>query len=74
MFGPTCTDNSRRQLGRLAGIAWLAVMLLGMRQAGAGDPPLWGRLTLGPHAVGFRSTWELDPSRAYAMTFEDKTP
>jgi pimeloyl-ACP methyl ester carboxylesterase len=73
MFGSTRGDNRPRPVGRLAGTACIAVMLLGMRQAGAEAPPLWGRLTPGPHAVGFRSKWELDHSRTYNTTFGDKT-
>ncbi len=49
------------------------VVLLGTRQARAEAPPLWGRLSPGAHAVGFRSTWELDYSRTYNTTFDDKT-
>jgi dienelactone hydrolase len=41
--------------------------------AAAQSPPLWGTLTPGPHAVGFRSGWQLDYSRRYNITFDDKT-
>jgi pimeloyl-ACP methyl ester carboxylesterase len=41
--------------------------------ATAQSPPLWGKLPPGPHAVGFQAFWELDFSRRYNMTFEDKT-
>lgn len=57
-------------IGRLA---WVAILLLGSRSAIAEGPPLWGGLAPGPFAVGFRSTWELDPSRTYNFTFADKT-
>jgi pimeloyl-ACP methyl ester carboxylesterase len=35
--------------------------------------PLWDKLPAGPFAVGFRSCWQLDYSRRYNMTFDDKT-
>ena len=54
-------------------IAWIAVLLLDVRQAGAEAPPLWGGLEPGPYAVGFRTAWELDSSRTYNMKFADKT-
>jgi dienelactone hydrolase len=60
-------------LGRLTSIAWVAVLLLASGSAIAEGPPLWGGLAPGPFAVGFRSTWELDPSRTYNFTFADKT-
>jgi dienelactone hydrolase len=53
----------------LAGI--LAVALPGLATAQA--PPLWGKLSPGPHAVGFRTLWRLDYSRRYNMTFADRT-
>ena len=36
-------------------------------------PPLWGKLLPGPHAVGFRSLWELDYGRTYNTRFDDNT-
>lgn len=36
-------------------------------------PPLWGQLSPGPHGVGFMTLWQFDYSRAYSMTFADKT-
>jgi hypothetical protein len=36
-------------------------------------PPLWGLLAPGPHAVGFRSLWELDYGRTYNTRFDDNT-
>jgi hypothetical protein len=33
----------------------------------------WGELKPGPHAIGFRSVWELDFSRTYNRVFADKT-
>jgi pimeloyl-ACP methyl ester carboxylesterase len=41
--------------------------------AGAQSPPLWGKLPPGPHAVGYRTSWQLDYSRRYNTTFDDKT-
>ena len=70
MLGPSRGVNRRLPAARLA---WIAVLLLGVHQAGAAAPPLWGGLTPGSHAVGFRATWELDHGRTYNMTFSDKT-
>jgi dienelactone hydrolase len=53
----------------LAGILLIALPGLATAQS----PPLWGRLSPGPYAVGFRSLWQLDYSRRYNMTFGDKT-
>jgi hypothetical protein len=39
----------------------------------AATPPLWGKLSPGPYAVGFRSCWELDYTRTYNTVFDDKT-
>jgi hypothetical protein len=39
----------------------------------AQTPALWDRLPAGPHAVGFKASWQLDHSRRYNMTFDDKT-
>ena len=38
-----------------------------------GSPPFWGKLAPGPFAVGFRSLWQLDYSRAYNTVFDDKS-
>jgi len=65
--------NRPVNVGKLALAVATAVVLLGTRQARAEAPPLWGRLSPGPHAVGFRSAWELDYSRTYNTTFDDKT-
>ena len=40
-------------------------MLIGSGYVAAAPPPLWGKLAPGPHAVGFRSVWQLDYSRKY---------
>src|SRR5262245_33497646 len=41
--------------------------------AHAQSPPLWGELSPGAYAVGFKSLWQLDYSRRYNTTFDDKT-
>jgi predicted dienelactone hydrolase len=41
--------------------------------AGAQAPPLWDKLPPGPYVVGFKTSWQLDFSRRYNMTFDDKT-
>jgi hypothetical protein len=53
----------------LAGLLTLGVSGL----ANAKSPPLWGKLSSGAYAVGFSSLWQLDYSRRYNMTFDDKT-
>src|SRR4051812_15796897 len=53
----------------LAGILVIALPSL----AAAQSPPLWGKLSPGSHAVGFKTLWRLDDSRRYDMTFGDKT-
>ena len=65
-------ENRPGNVGKLA-VAVAACVLLGTHQSRAESPPLWGKLTPGPHAVGFRSTWEFDSSRTYNTTFDDKT-
>src|SRR5262245_58214627 len=55
-------------------VALVALLVLGWPGlAAAQSPPLWGTLPPGPHAVGFRSAWQLDYSRRYNITFDDKT-
>ncbi len=61
-----------RRITRLQQIGALAVMVLAASARGAG-PPGWATLTPGPFAVGFKSSWRLDPSRAYNRVFDDKT-
>lgn len=39
----------------------------------AQERPLWGELAAGPHPVGFRSFWEVDPARDYQTSFADGT-
>jgi len=41
--------------------------------AEAQPPPLWGKLPAGPYAVGYKSGWQLDHSRRYNITFDDRT-
>ena len=69
--------QARAEIGR-SGPGWpvmFAALLLLMivQRAEASRPPLLGGLEPGPFAVGFRSTWELDPTRTYNTTFKDKT-
>ena len=61
-----------RRITRWQQIGALAVVVLGASARGAG-PPDWGTLTPGPYTVGFRSSWRLDPSRAYNRVFHDKS-
>src|SRR5215471_8037299 len=55
----------------LALAALFAVELTG--HANGQSPPLWGKLSPGSHAVGFRTVWQLDYSRRYKMTFGNET-
>jgi hypothetical protein len=73
LSGSPSSDIRDRPLGPITGTAWIVVFLIGARPAGGAGPPLWGGLKPGPHAVGFRSTWELDYSRVYDTTFEDRS-
>ena len=54
-------------------IGMLASSVIGSGRSAAISPPFWGQLLPGPHAVGFRSVWQLDYSRAYKMVFDDNT-
>src|SRR5262249_54263126 len=53
-------------LAALFALAWTS-------PANAQPPPLWGKLSPGSHAVGFRTVWQLDYSRRYNMTFGGAT-
>src|SRR5262245_16012848 len=63
--------NCIRAIARVALVGLLGWASPGL--ANAGSAPLWGKLAPGPHGVGFKSLWELDYSRRYNMTFDDKT-
>jgi len=55
-------------------VALVGLLVLGLSShAQAQSPPLWGKLSPGSYAVGFKSFWQLDYARRYQMTFEDKT-
>jgi predicted dienelactone hydrolase len=54
-------------------VGLLASLVVGSIDSGQQAPSLWGTLRPGPHAVGFRSAWELDYGRVYNTTFTDKT-
>jgi pimeloyl-ACP methyl ester carboxylesterase len=49
------------------------VLLVWLGLATAQTPALWDKLPPGPYAVGFKTSWQLDYSRRYNMTFDDKT-
>ncbi len=53
--------------------AVLAALHLGHSSEAHETPPLWGGLRPGPYSVGFRTTWERDPSRRYDIVFDDGT-
>ena len=48
-----------------AGFALLVAVLWAVPTARAQTAPLWYDLAPGPHEVGFRRLWELDPSRVW---------
>ncbi len=59
-------------------LRWLPIVVSGIIMVGAPalaqqSPPFWGNLHPGPHAVGFRSSWQRDHGRRYNIVFEDRT-
>lgn len=64
-------SNRLRTIRRVALVALLAFGSPG--PARSQSPPLWDKLPPGPHAVGFKTSWQLDYSRRYNTTFDDKT-
>jgi hypothetical protein len=55
-------------------VRWAGLLLIAWPSvASAQSAPLWNQLAPGPHAVGFKTTWQLDYSRRYDTTFDDKT-
>ena len=64
----------KTSIQKLGYVVWAGVLLAVLSHlADAENPPLWGELCPGPHAVGFKSTWGRDYSRRYNTTFDDKT-
>jgi hypothetical protein len=64
--------NHGTQTIRLVALVGLLVTAL-PGPAAAQAPVLWDRLPAGRYAVGYQSSWQLDYSRRYSMTFDDKT-
>jgi Tetratricopeptide repeat len=61
-FGSTCpSQRTFRATGALVGV----VVALSSGPASAQEPLLWGSLKPGPHAVGYRSLFQLDHTRRY---------
>jgi pimeloyl-ACP methyl ester carboxylesterase len=58
-------------IGQVARVGLLVIVLPGLAQAPS--PPLWDKLSPGPHAVGFQTAWQLDYSRRYSVSFDDQT-
>lgn len=58
-----------RQFFYRAASALVAAAALTVTPAAAQEPLLWGSLKLGPHAVGFRSLYQLDHTRQYDPEF-----
>src|SRR6516225_10184386 len=65
-----CMLSQIRMLGTAVLVGLIASGWTGA--ANSDSPPLWGKLTPGPYAVGFVSSWQLDYSRRYNTTFDDK--
>jgi pimeloyl-ACP methyl ester carboxylesterase len=63
--------NCMQTLRPVALVSLLVIVSPSLAEAQA--PPLWGKLSPGPHAVGYQTSWQLDYSRRYNMTFDDKT-
>jgi predicted dienelactone hydrolase len=64
-------SNGVRTICQLALAGLFVVESAGL--ASAQSPPLWGKLSPGSYGVGFRTVWQLDYSRRYNTTFDDKT-
>jgi dienelactone hydrolase len=64
-------SNCVRTIGKVALVGLLVMELLGL--ANAQTPSLWERLRPGPCTVGYQTSWQVDYSRRYNMTFDDKT-
>jgi dienelactone hydrolase len=62
-----------RQALHSLSLTLFTIMLINPAGLAQQAPPLWGSLRPGPHAVGFRSTWQRDHSRRYDIVFDDKT-
>lgn len=62
------------RLRTMCRVALVGFLVLGSSSlAHAQSPPLWDKLPPGPHAIGFKTSWQLDYSRRYNTTFDDKT-
>jgi len=64
-------SNCVRTIRHVALVGLLVIVVPGL--ASAQSPPLWGKLSPGSYGVGFRTVWQLDYSRRYNTTFNDKT-
>src|SRR5262245_40961173 len=53
----------------LFAVLFLSFAVVSRPQSQPPARPLWGDLEPGPPAVGFTSSFDLDPSRRYQMTF-----
>jgi dienelactone hydrolase len=63
-----------KSIRAIASVAWVSLLVTGSpTRAGAPSPPIWGTLEPGAYAVGFKAAWQLDYSRQYNTTFDDKT-
>jgi predicted dienelactone hydrolase len=60
-----------RTLSHVALPSLVVIALPGLADAQA--PPLWDKLPPGPYAVGYKTSWQLDPARRYSMTYDDQT-
>ena len=63
-------SNGARTIRQVALVGLLVTALAG--PAATQAPPLWDKLPAGPYAVGYKTSWQLDYSRRYDATFDDK--
>src|SRR5262245_1944004 len=62
---PLCPPRSLQGSFPTAGVLAAVVVALATTPAGAQEKLLWGSLKPGPHAVGYRSRFQLDHTRQY---------
>ena len=64
--GPT---HSSQLTSHATGVLVAFVVALSPGPASAQEPLLWGGLKPGPHAVGYRTLYQLDHTRQYDLEF-----
>jgi hypothetical protein len=64
-------SNRIRTVRQVALVGFLVIDLPIL--ANAQTAPLWDKLPPGPCAVGYKTSWQVDYSRRYNLTFDDRT-